>query len=60
MQNNSINRYGKPKATRGFFGGKSQGHPDFYREKITKFSIFDVNFDVFVHVDNRERARESD
>ena len=33
MQNNSINRYGKPKATRGFFGGKSQSHLDFYREK---------------------------
>ena len=33
MQNNSINRYCKPKATRGFFGGKSQSHLDFYREK---------------------------
>ena len=61
MQNNSINRYGKLKATRVFFGGKSKGHPDFYREKITKkSSIFDVIFDVFAHVDNRERAKASD
>ena len=61
MQNNSINRYGKPEATRGFFGGKSQGHPDFYREKITtKSSFFDVIFDVFAHMDNRERARASE
>ena len=43
-----------------FFGGKSQGHPDFYREKITtKSSFFDVIFDVFAHMDNRERARAS-
>ena len=61
MQNNSINRYGKLKATRGFFGGKSKGHPDFYREKITtKSSFFDVIFDVFAHIDNRERARASE
>ena len=26
MLNNSINRYGKPNATRGYFGGKSYSH----------------------------------
>ena len=26
MQNNSINRYGNPDATQGYFGGKSHSH----------------------------------
>ena len=42
------------------FCGKSQGHPNFWREKkkTTKPSLFlCLNFNVYTYVDNRERAR---
>ena len=38
MYNNSINRYGNPNATRGYFGGKSHSHPRLC-EAETKESI---------------------
>ena len=38
------------------FGGKSHGHPEFKREN-KKESFFSLNFNVYVNLDNRERAR---
>ena len=51
-----------PQTTRGVSGGKSHGHLDFKRKKKQQESrvFFDVIFDVYIHVDNRERARASD
>ena len=44
------------------FGRKSHGHPDSLERKKQQQSrvFFDVIFDVYTHVDNRERARASD
>ena len=43
-----------------FLAGNPRATQTFTEKKITtKLSIFDVIFDVFAHVDNRERARES-
>ena len=41
------------------FGRKLHG-PDFHREKTTSRVFFDLIFDVYTHVDNRERAKASD
>ena len=50
-----------PQVTWGVFGGKSHGHPDIKREKTrTKSILFNVIFDVYTRLDNRERARASD
>ena len=42
------------------FGSKLHGRPDFHREKTTSRVFFDLIFDVYTHVDNRERAEASD
>ena len=42
------------------FGKKSHGRPDFKKEKTTTRVFFDVIFDVYTHLDNRERAWTSD
>ena len=34
--NNSINRYGNPNATRGYFGGKSHSHPRLVKQRQLK------------------------
>ena len=41
------------------FGGKSRGHPDFWREQNNNKneSFFSLNFNVYINLDNRERAR---
>ena len=50
-----------PQSTRGVFGGKSHGHPDFQREKQEQSHfLFDVIFYIYTQVNNRERAKESD
>ena len=36
------------------FGKKSHGRPDFKKEKTTTRVFFDVIFDVYTHLDNRE------
>ena len=42
-------------------GKKLQGRPGFKKEKTTtKSCLFDVIFDVYTQVDNRERARATD
>ena len=42
-------------------GRKSHGRPGFKKEKTTTKSVFfDVIFDVYTRVDNRERAKASD
>ena len=45
------------------FGRKSHGRPDLKRERKQQQQrrvFFDVIFDVYTHVDNRERERASD
>ena len=52
-----------PQATRRVFGWKSHGHHTMtFREKNnTKVESFStLSFDVYTHVDYRERARASD
>ena len=50
-----------PQSTRGVFGGNPHGHPDFKREKQEQSHFFfDVIFEVYTQVNNRERAKESD
>ena len=38
MLNNSINRYGNPNATRGYFGGKSHSHPRLVKQRQLKLN----------------------
>ena len=39
MLNASINRYGNPNATRGYFGGKSHSHPRLVKQRQLKSQI---------------------
>ena len=38
MENNSINRYGNPDATRDYFGGKSHSHPRLVKQRQLKLN----------------------
>ena len=42
------------------FGKKSHSRPDFEKKTTTKSCLFDVIFDVYTQVDDRERAGASD
>ena len=44
------------------FGGKSHGHPHFWRLKNNNKadSFFRIYFNVYIDVDNRQRARAGD
>ena len=46
---------------KGLFGKKSHGRPDFKKKKQEQSRVFfNLIFDVYTHVDNRERFRASD
>ena len=43
MKNNSINRYGNPNATRGYFGGKSHSHRCLVKQRQQKRKVVSVS-----------------
>ena len=59
MLNNSINRYGNQSATQGFIRKEIAWPPGLLERKNNKSRVFfDVIFDVYTHVNNRETELE--